>query len=107
MRRWQAPASWRRALGALGRRRRGRPRSYPAAADPVNEHIHHLKRISKYFYTCWPPIASGTLPGKLLCEDSGEAAGLCADAAELSPQEGERLEPDPVEPGEVAGAPVS
>ena len=32
---------------------------------------------------------------------------MCADAAELSPQEGERLEPDPVEPGEVAGAPVS
>ena len=52
-------------------------------------------------------MASGTLPGRLLWEERGEGAGLCADAAELSPQDGERFEPDPVDPGEVAGAPVS
>ena len=62
--------------------------------------------------TCWPPIASGTLPGRLLCEDeSGEGAvgRLCPDAeAELSPvHDGDKFEPDPVEPGDVAGAPVS
>ena len=61
------------------------------------------------YVTCWPPIASGRLPGRLLWEEErGEGAGLCAEAAELSPvHEGERLEPDPVDPGEVAGAPVS
>ena len=79
----------------------------------LSDRFSHLETIQKIYsctcfsVTCWPPIPSGTLPGKLLWEERGEGAGLCADAAELSPQEGERLEPDPVEPGEVAGAPVS
>ena len=112
-RRWRGPASWRRGLGgAPGRRRRGRLRSCPAVVGP--EQFCHFETDSNDIFmhssccvTCWPPIASGTLPGRLLWEERGEGAGLCAEAAELSPHEGERFEPDPVDPGEVAGAPVS
>ena len=111
-RRWRGPASWMMGLGgAPGRRRRGLPGSCPAVVGP--EQFCQFQTDSKdiimqqFYVTCWPPIASGTLPGRLLWEERGEGAGLCADAAELSPHEGERFEPEPVDPGEVAGAPVS
>ena len=106
---WWVPASWRRALGVGDRRRRGRPGSCPAAVGPdIFSPSETIQKICLCFSVTWcPPIASGTLPGRLLWEERGEGAGLWADAAELSPQEGERFEPDPVEPGEVAGAPVS
>ena len=111
MRLWRVPASWKRELGGEDRRRRGRPGSCPAAVGPDrfshSETIQKLYLCRSFSVTCCPPIASGTLPGRLLWEERGEGAGLWADAAELSPQEGERFEPDPVEPGEVAGAPVS
>ena len=42
------------------------------------------------------------IPEPALDEDSGETAGPPS-----APSEGDRLEPDPVEPGEVVGTPVS
>ena len=40
-------------------------------------------------------------------EDSGDTAGGGPGPAEAPPHEGDRLEPEPVEPGEVVGTPVS
>ena len=41
------------------------------------------------------------IPDPVLAAERGETAGP------PSPHEGDRLDPDPVEPGDVAGAPVT
>ena len=43
------------------------------------------------------------IPEPVLEEESGDTAGPPGSP----PHEGDRLEPDPVEPGEVVGTPVS
>ena len=48
-------------------------------------------------------VGSAAMPDPVRdTEERGESAGPGSP-----PQEGERLEPDPVEPGEVAGTPVN
>ena len=42
------------------------------------------------------------IPDPVLEEESGDTAGPPS-----APREGDRLEPDPVEPGEVVGTPVN
>ena len=46
----------------------------------------------------WPVMWSPAIPDPVLEEERGERAGPPS-----APQEGDRLDPDPVEPGEVAG----
>ena len=50
----------------------------------------------------WPVMGS-VIPEPVLEEESGDTAGPPGSP----PHEGDRLEPDPVEPGEVAGTPVN
>ena len=47
-------------------------------------------------------MGSPAIPEPVLEEERGERAGPASP-----PQDGDRLEPDPVEPGEVAGTPVN
>ena len=49
----------------------------------------------------WPVMGS-VIPDPVLEEESGETAGPPS-----APREGDRLEPEPVEPGEVVGTPVN
>ena len=47
-------------------------------------------------------MGSPAIPEPVLEEERGDTAGPPSP-----PQEGDRLDPDPVEPGEVAGTPVN
>ena len=55
------------------------------------------------------PVMGSVIPEPVRdTEDSGDTAGPPGPGpAESPPHEGDRLEPEPVEPGEVVGGPVS